>query len=281
MQQRDFVDSSDLECFSQALETLKAFCGMVLLDFNAHSSGGPRDQIIRGFIARGMTCTDSIFIVWQHGSGGDAWALHRVLLDRLFHLHYLADSDTFEAFEEYTFLRDYEARRKLLSEKEMVGKLSEEQVNDLRELLRSQEPHYARVKGRGPCWHRPKAEVVARNMGLSFLYRYGYHYASRYVHPMADEGQTDLSRLVAMRGSHVLPEPTVIENSILAQSMLVQEGLNASTMRWRAVVYDYLDQLRTFLGDRDKSDFKLTFYKIGLHWPDFRLCISDAGATAL
>ena len=124
MQQNDAINHSDSESFSQALETLRIFCGMILLDFSRHSSGGLRDEIIRGFIARGMTCMDSIFHVWQHGSNEDAWTLHRALLDRLFHLHYLAEKNTFEAFEKYTFLKNYEARRKLLSEKEMLDKFS-------------------------------------------------------------------------------------------------------------------------------------------------------------
>lgn len=279
MQQNDAIDHSDSESFSQALETLRIFCGMILLDFSRHSSGGLRDEIIRGFIARGMTCTDSIFNVWQHSSDEDAWTLHRALLDRLFHLHYLAEKNTFEAFEEYTFLKNYEARRKLLSEKEMLNKFSKKQISDFKELLKSQEPRYAKVKGQRPCWHRPNAEEVAKSMGLGFLYRYGYDYASRYVHPMADEGETDFNRLISKEDSNLLPDPTVIRNSLLAQSMLIQEGLNASTMKWRAIVYDYLDQLRTFLGGRDNIEYRLTFYKMGSNWPNFTLCKPDDDAT--
>jgi len=278
MQQNGAISPTDSESFSQALETLRIFCGMVLLEF-ARNAGGLRDRIIKGFIARGMTCTDSIFTIWQHGSDEDAWILHRSLLDRLFHLHYIVLENNFTAFEEYTFVKNFEARRKLLSEKEMLNKFSKKQSNDLKELLKLQEPRYLEMKNHQPRWHRPNAEKVARSMGLGFLYRYGYDYASRYVHPMADEGEPDFSRLISKSDSDSLPDPTVIRNSLLAQSMLIQEGLNASTMKWRAIVYNYLDQFRTFLVDKNNLEFGNTLYKIGKNWPGFTLCKPSDDAT--
>ena len=53
--------------------------------------------------------------------------------------------------------------------------------------------------------------------------------------------------------------------------MLVQEALNVSRMRWRAIAYDFLDQVRVFLGTGDPQ-FHVTFYKIGRAWPEFELC---------
>lgn len=279
MQEKSPVAPKDIDSFSQAIETLRIFCGMVLLDFSRHSSGGLHDRIIRGFIARGITCTDNIFTVWKDGSEEDAWILHRALLDRLFHLSYLVDGNTFTAFDAYSFIRTFEARLRLLSEKEMLNKFTTEQVDGLKALVKSQEHRYLELKEKQPVWHRPKAELVARSMDLGFLYRYGYDYASRYVHPMADEGETDFNRLISTVKSASPPDPTVIINSILVQSMLIQEGLNASSLKWRAIVYNYLDQLRTFLGDRQNLEFGNTLNKIVKNWPDFNLCEPSNDST--
>lgn len=78
---------------------------------------------MRNFIARGMSCTQSIFGVWKAGSEQDAWILHRSLLDRLFHLHYLGDTDSFAEFDEYSLLSMYQARHKLLSDPDMRRKV--------------------------------------------------------------------------------------------------------------------------------------------------------------
>jgi len=42
-------------------------------------------------------------------------------------------------------------------------------------------------------------------------------------------------------------------------------------MKWRAIVYDFLDQVNRFAGE-GSPDLHLTFYKIGKAGPDFELC---------
>ena len=68
-----------------------------------------------------------------------------------------------------------------------------------------------------------------------------------------------------------LRDPTVVKNSILIRSMLVQEALNVSEMRWRDIMYDFLDQIRLFLGSGDPQ-LRLTLCKIGRACPDSQLC---------
>lgn len=109
---------SEPEALRQATETLRLFSGVVLLSFAKHGRG-VRDMVARNFVARGMSCTESIFAVWKAGSEQDAWILHRSLIDRLLHLHHLGETDGFTDFEEYSFLAMYEARHQLLSDPDM------------------------------------------------------------------------------------------------------------------------------------------------------------------
>jgi len=107
-------------------------------------------------------------------------------------------------------------------------------------------------------------------MDLGFLYSLGYDYASTHLHPMANDGVGDYTALLTPRAAVIVPDATVVRNSILVQSMLVQEALNVSKMRWRAIVYDFLDQIRLFLGTGDPQ-FQLTMIKIGRAWPGIQL----------
>jgi hypothetical protein len=43
--------------------------------------------------------------------------------------------------------------------------------------------------------------------------------------------------------------------------MIVQAGLNASTLSWRAIVYDFLDELREVLGTGEE-DYRISFLKV-------------------
>jgi hypothetical protein len=250
----------------QAIETFRVYSGLVLLCFAKHGQD-LRHRIIRNFIARGMNCTQSIFAVWSAGAEQDAWVLHRSLLDRLLHLHHLAETDGFSDFEEYSFLSMYEARHQLLSDPDMNVKAPP----SLKELQKVDRSRYDAISAKRARWRRPKAEDVAKSMNLGFLYRFGYDYASTHVHPMAGDGEGDFTALISTPSTVTIPDPTVVRNSILIQSLLVQEAFNVSQMRWRAIAYDFLGQIRTFLGTGDPQ-FHVTLYKIGKAWPAFELC---------
>jgi hypothetical protein len=254
------------DALAEAVETMKVFCGMLLLSFAKHGTA-LRDTVIRNFIARGMACTESIHQVWRSGSEQDAWILHRALLDRLFHLHHLAQLDEFEVFEDYSFMTLFEARERLMADSDMRDKVPE----SLKVVQSSNRGRYDKLLAYGSRWRRPKAKEVAEAMGLGFLYRHGYDFGSTHVHPMASDGAIDFERLISPAHQQPQADPTVVKNSILVQSLLMQEGLNASTLRWRAIVYDFIEQVRRFPGDGN-PDFRLTLYRISKDWPASELC---------
>jgi hypothetical protein len=53
-----------------------------------------------------------------------------------------------------------------------------------------------------------------------------------------------------------------LSNTLLVATMIVQTGMNATTLRWRRIVYDFLEELRAFLG-ADQEVYKVTFLKLG------------------
>jgi hypothetical protein len=252
--------------FEEVIGTMKIFCGMVLLSFAKHGRGA-RDTTIRNFIARGLASTESVHRVWLNGSEQDAWILHRSLLDRLFHLHHLAEHDEFEAFEDFSFKKMFEARERLLADPDVGAQVS----HSLKALQDCNRPRYKVLVQSGFVWHRPKAEEIAKGMGLGFLYRHGYDYASMHVHPMVFDGEWDFERLIMPPHNQNKPEPTVVRNTLLAQSMLMQEALNSSSLRWRGIVYTFIEEIRSFL-QSGSQDFGMTFLKIGKVWPEWELC---------
>jgi len=101
-------------------------------------------------------------------------------------------------------------------------------------------------------------------MDLTFLYRYGYDYASRYVHPMADDGLDDFQVITLLQPK---PESTaanivVLQNSLLVASMVLQEALNASSFAWMKIVYNAIDGVRNFLFAAE-SEHLLQTAKVG------------------
>ena len=232
------------EQYGIAADRLHVLSSILLREF-ARIDAAPRDQIARNFIARADTMVHGIFRLWEINDQADCWILHRALLDRLFHLHDLNHKNQFELFSEWSFKTLYEAADRLRSDPELRG-----QIDGLVEdLTPEQKSRYGQLVKNPPNWRRPKAEDTARSMGLTFLYRYGYDYASRHVHPMANDGSIDFQIITCpeQRLQHTSGDIAVLSNSILIASMILQEALNASSFSWMAVVYDAVDGLRSSL----------------------------------
>jgi Family of unknown function (DUF5677) len=230
---------------NEAADALHVLSGMLLFEFARHSeTAATRDLLLRNFIARADTMVRGILRLWEIKDYGDCWILHRALLDRLFHMRALNDNDQFDLFDDWSFKMQYEAANRLRSDPELKGQIKE-LVDD---LTTEQKMRYQRLVKNSPNWRRPKAEDVARAMDLLFLYKYGFDFASQYVHPMANDGHEDFFNITHLEPKPNFPEPImVLSNSILAALLIAQEALNASTLSWRRVVYDAVDGIRNFL----------------------------------
>ncbi len=234
-----------VEQYSQVADALHVLSGMLLFEFARHGETAlTRDLIVRNFVARADTMVRGIFRLWEIKDYGDCWIIHRALLDRLFHLHALNDKDQFDLFDDWSFKMQYEAANRVRSDPALKGQLKG-LVDD---LTIERKARYKRLVENHPDWRRPKAEDAAKAMDLTFLYRYGYDYASQHVHPMANDGQEDFFNIIRLEPKPSFPEwGIVLSNSLLVASLIIQEALNASTLSWRRVVYDAVDGVRSFL----------------------------------
>ena len=234
------------EQYTQAAEALHVLSRLLLVEFSRRdSSPSLRDQIARNFIARADISVKAILKLWESEDRADCWTLHRTLLDRLFHLRELSQTDNFEDFDDWSFKALFEAANRLRGDPEMKGRTD----GLLEDVTPEQRERYARLVKNPPNWRRPKAEDTARNMGLSFLYRYGYDYASRYVHPMSNDGLDDYHRMMGtMPASEFsVAEIAVLSNSILIATLILQDALNTSSLSWMALAYNAIDGVRAFL----------------------------------
>lgn len=234
------------EQYGQAAEALHVLSGILLFELDRRdAAAAARDQIARNLIARADTMVRGIFQLWEINDQSDCWILHRALLDRLFHLYDLNQKDQFDVFNDWSFKMLYEAAGRLRSDPGLKGQLD----GLVEDLTQEDNSRYHRLVKNPPDWRRPKAADTAKGMGLTFLYRYGYDYASRHVHPMANDGHDDFYAITRLgpRPNNPAAGIVVLSNSVLVASMILQEALNASSLLWMAVVYDAIDGVRNFL----------------------------------
>lgn len=235
--------------YPNALNMFEEYVTLVLHDLGEHSNQ-VRDVIIRNFIARTFVTLKSIVYLWRTGANADCWALLRCMVDRFVYLVSLARTDSFEAFEKWSFRKQYEYNQRAMADPLFRDNLRPNAfAPDEKKRKR-----YAAIVGDNVKWTPPRAGEVLRNVDgedWSFLYWYSYSFASSHVHPLANDGQLEYANLTS-GAANVRPiEPedyTALNNAFLVMTVVVQQGLNNSTLAWRKPVYDFLERFRTFLG---------------------------------
>jgi hypothetical protein len=230
--------------YRELLEALHTVTGAVLFEF-AREPRDVRDAILRNLVARAYRLVTAIFALWEVEDYQDCWILHRCLLERWFHLVNLIDTNTFETFEAWSFLEQYKA---------VHGVASDSSVDTSRTDLfvpptQSQKRRAAELLKNPPDWRRPRPEDVAKSADMRFLYKYGYDHASARVHPMADDGLQDFHIITGLEPAPTFPDQSaVLTNTLLVDTMIIQDVMNASTMSWMALVYNSLSEVRECLG---------------------------------
>jgi hypothetical protein len=233
--------------YRQIIEALRAVTTIVLFEF-ARDQVSKRDLIIRNFIARAQVTLESLLRLYEGKAYGDCWTLFRTIVDRLFHLHVLAEDDEFAAFEEWSFVKQYEIINNIGAD----TSLTPEQKAAPTKPTPEQKKRYKELKDKGITWREPKAEDAAKSLGMPFLYKYAYDHASRFLHPLATDGKHEFEYLTQLgekgeRGD----QRVLLHNAVLAYTILLHEALNVSDRDWRNLIYDCVEAFRQALtGER-------------------------------
>lgn len=253
--------------YQLAADSLYAVSGMILFSFSKHNCD-TKNIIIRNFIARASMMLKAIFRLWEISDYQDAWVVYRALLDRLFHLYYLDQKNEYIEFDDWAFFKQYNSQNKVRSDKDF----KHEAVGWVYDLSDEQKLRYKALIKNPPKWKRPDSKTVAKSMGLEFLYKYGYDFASTHVHPMSNDGQQDFFTITKLEPSPKFPDySSVLSNSILTNSLLLHWGLNYSSFKWQCLLWDYIEDIQSFL-DTGNEEYQKTSLKLISMFPATELC---------
>ena len=249
--------------YRQMIEALRAITTIILFEFG-DGKASKKDIIIRNFIARGQVTLDSIAKLYEAKAHGDCWTLFRTIVDRMFHLHAIAENDEWVAFEEWSFVREYEIINNIASE----TMLTAEQKSAPTAPTAAQKQRYKDLKAKGVTWRPPDPEKAAKSLGLPFLYKFAYDKASRHLHPLATDGKHEFEYLTQLRDRGDRGDQrALIHNAILTYGMLLNEALNVSDRDWRRIIYDCVDAFRQALIG-DPITYRENLARVVAHGPE-------------
>ena len=234
-----------VEEYRLAVAAFHGVVGLLLFGF-AKQDCDRKNILIRNFIARTDMMVRGVLQLWDIGDFQDCWILYRCLVDRLFHLAHLGKTGQYQLFDDWSFCEQYKAQNRVRSDPEFRGALN----SQLFTPSAKEKARFVKLSESPPKWDRPKAETIAKEMNLSFLYKYGYDFGSTHVHPMANDGQQDFVSITKLETTPEFPDQrAVISNSILAACMIVDVGLSQSSFRWHRLTHDFFRQLSAHLDD--------------------------------
>jgi hypothetical protein len=227
-------------------------------------------RITRNYLAKSVKLVESIFQLWDATAIQECHILFRCLLDRLFHIRKLLAENSFEAFDEWSFVEQYDFNARAFAEPRFKS-----QTDLLPPVPEADKQRRKELRNKTVGWVRPDAEEMANAIQRDYLYLYMFRSASMHIHPMANDGDRDYETVTGLRSTTVWPsQEYVLRNSILVlwtvlYDILFDLGVEA-TGTFRKFVDDLLVFLETGSQDYWRSYYALVeSFKIGEPW--FRL----------
>lgn len=217
---------------------------LILGELSRRSGDSIEVRIIANVVARSIRTAHSIILLCDSGDVQSAWVLHRTLVERLFHLAHLSSTNTYTEFERWSFFEQAKRQKKSLSDPLFRDRVRGPEY----QLTESQEKRFAQMLKQPPKWKRAQPEDMAKHMGIKFIYDYAYDFASMQIHPMANDGEIDLIAPHADE-TYLQTKGLVIDNSLLALTLLLQEAMNARPLNWCRAAYAAVDAVRRYIHD--------------------------------
>lgn len=207
--------------------------------FNLLESSRLEVVITRNFLAKSTMLVRSIYQLWPTRAYQECHILYRSLLDRLFYLDHLYRTDGFQAYDDWSFARQYDLLARWRNDTRFQGQdkphtMPSPEERDRRRQLRKSPSH----------WSIPSAAQIAHKMNRDYLYLYGYDHGSMNVHPLANDGLQDFETLTRLKSGVSYPEQTqVLRNAVLVLWLLISDTLDYVSITRKQLLATYLDNI--------------------------------------
>lgn len=249
---------TDKEIFDCS-DNLKAVASMLVFDL-AEKATTPKDFYLRNSIAKSVSLLDSIITLYRRGYVDNAIILYRALLDRLIHVLYIDDNDLYQDFRFETLISNFEHVSNARSNENFRKLLKD----PLFQISKEERKQYEEYKQSSKGWIKPDPKQVLKDNELGPLYKVGYDYSSRRVHPNYFDGYQEFHELTGLNPNpfEKFEDEIIINNSLLISAVLISRCISHSSFKFRRVVIDYINSIINFLHGEGDKNYQVHFLKI-------------------
>lgn len=257
MEKSDIRIKHSFDEYSEMISSLRRLIKIILLELRTEVSE-LKDIMFLYALARASTQIESILKLWNLKHYSDCLILYRTQVERLLTYHHLIDTNTIKEFEDWSFIQNYENRNKVKSDREHNPYLVKEFWTESRKRIE----RYQRLKSQDISWKRPNPitlEEIAKKHDVEFFFKYGYKYASGFVHPLSSDGEDEFGIVTGIIPKYKKDYDTtpILNNSIVVLILIVELALNESSFAWNEYVFKVLTDCKDYIRD-GKQDYKET-----------------------
>lgn len=249
---------TDKEIFDCS-DNLKAVASMLVFDLSEKATT-PKDFYLRNSIAKSISLLESIIILYKQGYVDNAIILYRALLDRLIHVLYIEENNQYQDFRFETLITNFEHVHNTRSNEDFRKLLKD----PLFQISKEERKQYEEYKKSSKGWIKPDPKQVLKDHELGALYKVGYDYSSRRVHPNYFDGYQEFHLLTGLKPNPFdkFEDEIIINNSLLITTVIISRCISYSSFKYRRVIIDYLDSIITFLNGGAENQYQVAFFKI-------------------
>lgn len=249
---RIILDSKEL---SELKSDLKHLIKIILLELRTEVRAY-KDIMFLYALARAIVQVESIFQLWELKHISDCLILYRTQVERLLNLYYLIDTNSIKEFEDWSFIQNFDMRNKAKSDQEQNQYLDKTFWNESPQRIK----RYEKLKSRKIKWKRPNSstlEETAKKHNIYFLYKYGYKYASGFVHPLSSDGEEEFELVTGIKakGKPELDTTPILFNSIIVLLAVIRLFVNESSFECHVSVSQTLRGVENYLHEKN-ADYK-------------------------
>jgi len=99
----------------QGIENFQVFIKLLLFEL-AEKCEDKKDIFLKNALAKTSSLLNSIDNLYKSENYFNGWILYRALTDRLAHVYYLENNNSFEDFSKWTYIRDFEDNNRARSD---------------------------------------------------------------------------------------------------------------------------------------------------------------------
>lgn len=254
--------------YSEVIEKIDIISKWLMLKLTEKISS-QKEIYLRNSLAKNVCLLKSILLLSQSNAYNDGWILYRSLVERLVYIYYLTEKDYFELFDEWSFIKKYEYRNNARADEKFKHILLDPNFQ-----VKSEESNkYNKLKAKNIKWKKPDPSLILKKVGLDFIYKFAYDFASMHTHPMISDGEFEFLSITGLEPNpyKTIDQSILINNSILITTLIHQVVLNRLDFKFRAIVYSFFEEVRKYINNEsntyDEVFFKLLkMSELGMDW---------------